>query len=145
MNVDAPILTKEELAARFAAGGLCSQCTLEPWADALGYDAEELLRMSAAFGGGMFRGDTCGGVTGALIALGLAFGDDIALTKQKVAEFQKAFTERCGTTICRELLGYDLSVPGELEKARESGKMLEICPVAVRAASEILREMLRDA
>ena len=145
MNVDAPILTKEELAARFAAGGLCSQCTLEPWADALGYDAEELLRMSAAFGGGMFRGDTCGGVTGALIALGLVFGDDIALTKQKVAEFQEAFTERCGTTICRELLGYDLSVPGELEKARESGEMLEICPVAVRAASVILREMLRDA
>ena len=63
--MDAPILTKEELAARFASGGLCSQCTLEPWADALGYDVEELRRMSAGFGGGMFRGDTCGGVTGA--------------------------------------------------------------------------------
>lgn len=143
--MDAPILTKEELAARFAAGGICSQCTLEPWADALGYDVEELRRMAAAFGGGMYRGDTCGGVTGALIALGLAYGDDLALTKEKVAEFQRAFIERCGTTICRELLGYDLSVPGELEKARESGRMLEVCPAAVRAASEILLELLRDA
>ncbi len=142
--MDAPILTKEELAARFSVGGLCSQCTLEPWADALGYDAEELRRMSAGFGGGMFRGDTCGGVTGSLMALGLALGDDIELTKQKVAEFQAAFIERFGTTICRELLGYDLSVPGELEKARASGKMLEVCPVVVRAASEILRGMLKD-
>ncbi len=142
--MDAPILTKEELAARFADGGLCSQCTLEPWADALGYDVEELRRMSAGFGGGMFRGDTCGGVTGALMALGLVFGDDVELMKQKVAEFQAAFTERCGSTICRELLGYDLSKPGELEKARESGKMIDVCAVVVRAASEILREMLRD-
>jgi C_GCAxxG_C_C family probable redox protein len=142
--MDAPILTKEELAARFSAGGLCSQCTLEPWADALGYDVEELRRMSAAFGGGMFRGDTCGGVTGALMAIGLAFGDDVELTKQKTAEFQAAFIERFGTTICRELLGYDLSRPGELEKARESGKMIDVCAVVVRAASEILREMLRD-
>ncbi len=142
--MDAPILTKEELAARFSVGGLCSQCTLEPWADALGYDAEELRRMSAGFGGGMFRGDTCGGVTGSLMALGLALGDDIELTKQKVAEFQAAFIERFGTTICRELLDYDLSVPGELEKARASGRMLEVCPVVVRAASEILRDMLKD-
>ncbi len=142
--MDAPILTKEELAARFSVGGLCSQCTLEPWADALGYDAEELRRMRAGFGGGMFRGDTCGGVTGSLMALGLALGDDIELTKQKVAAFQAAFIERFGTTICRELLGYDLSVPGELEKARASGKMLEVCPVVVRAASEILRDMLKD-
>ena len=142
--MDAPILTKEELAARFAAGGLCSQNTMEPWAEALGYDAEELHRMGAAFGGGMFRGDTCGAVTGALMVLGLVFGDDTELTKQKAAEFQTAFTEKLGTTICRELLGFDFSVPGELEKARASGKMLDVCPTAVRTASEILREMLRD-
>ena len=142
--MDAPILTKEELAARFSVGGLCSQCTLEPWAEAFGYDIEEMRRFSAALGGGMFRGDTCGGVTGSLMAIGLAFGDDVELMKQKVAEFQAAFIERFGTTICRELLGYDFSKPGELEKARESGRMLEVCPVVVRAASEILREMLRD-
>ena len=143
--MDAAIYTREEVMAKFAAGGQGAQCTLAPWADGLGYDEEELLRMSAAFAGGMFRGDTCGAVTGALMALGLAYGDDAALTARKTAEFQIAFTERFGSTICRELLGYDFSVPGELEKARESGKMLEDCSLFVRGASELLLELMADA
>ena len=143
--MEASIFTKDEIVARFAAGANCAQCTLAPWADGLGYDEEELLRRGAAFAGGMFRGDTCGAVTGALMALGLAYGDDAALTAEKTAEFQAAFTERFGSTICREILGYDLSVPGELEKARESGKMLDLCSVFVRGASEILQELLKDA
>ena len=143
--MDAAIYSREEIMAKFAAGGQCAQCTLVPWADGLGYDEEELMRMAAAFAGGMFRGDTCGAVTGALIALGLAFGEDAPLTAEKTAEFQQRFTERFGSTICRELLGYDFSVPGELEKARASGKMLTDCSAFVRGASEILQDMLQDA
>ena len=143
--MEAAIYTKEEIIAKFAAGGQCAQCTLVPWADGLGYDEDELMHMAAAFAGGMFRGDTCGAVTGALMAIGLAFGDDPELTAEKTAEFQAAFLERFGSTCCRELLGFDFSVPGELEKARESGKMTNECAAQVRAASEILQELLRDA
>ena len=143
--MEASIYTREEVIAKFARGGQCAQCTLAPWADGLGYDEEELLRMAAAFAGGMFRGDTCGAVTGALMAIGLAYGDDAALTAEKTAEFQAAFTERFGSTICRELLGYDFSVPGQLEEARASGKMTELCSTLVRGASEILQELLQDA
>ena len=143
--MEAPILTKEEVRAKFAAGWHCAQCTLVPWAEALGYDADELLRMAAAFGGGMFRGDTCGAVSGALMALGMAYGDDLEATKEKTAQFQAAFTERFGSTICRDILGFDLSKPGELEKARESGNMSERCPGFVRGASETLQELMRDA
>ena len=142
--MEAPIFTKEEIAARFAAGGNCAQSTLAPWAEALGYDEEELRHLGAAFAGGMFRGDTCGAVTGALMTIGLACGDDPALTAEKAAAFQAAFTERFGSTICRELLGFDFSRPGELEKARESGKMLTDCAGFVRGSSEILQELLRD-
>ena len=116
--MDASIFTKDEVIARFAAGANCAQCTLAPWADGLGYDEEELMRMGAAFAGGMHRGETCGAVTGALMALGLAYGDDPAAVAEKTAQFQAAFTERFGSTICREILGYDLSQPGALEEAR---------------------------
>ena len=143
--MEAPIFTKEEVRAKFAAGWHCAQCTLVPWAEALGYDADELLRMAAAFGGGMFRGDTCGAVSGALMALGMAYGDDLEAVKEKTAQFQAAFTERFGSTICRDILGFDLSKPGELEKARESGNMSERCPGFVRGASEILQELMQDA
>ena len=143
--MEAPIFTKEEVRAKFAAGWHCAQCTLVPWAEALGYDADELLRMAAAFGGGMFRGDTCGAVVGALMALGMAYGDNPEAAKEKTAQFQAAFTERFGSTICRDILGFDLSKPGELEKARESGNMSERCPGFVRGASEILQELMQDA
>ena len=143
--MEAPILTKEEVRAKFAAGWHCAQCTLVPWAEALGDDADELLRMAAAFGGGMFRGDTCGAVSGALMALGMAYGDDLAAVEEKTAQFQAAFTERFGSTICRDILGFDLSQPGELEKARASGNMSERCPGFVRGASEILQELMQDA
>ena len=143
--MEASIYTKEEIMAKFAAGGQCAQCTLVPWADGLGYGEEELMRMAAAFAGGMFRGDTCGAVTGALMALGLAYGDDPALVAEKTAQFQEAFISRFGGTACRDILGYDFSKPGELEKARESGKMLTDCSGFVRYASELLQELMEDA
>ena len=142
--MEAPIYTREEIIAKFAAGGQCAQCTLVPWADELGYAEDELMRMAAAFAGGMFRGDTCGAVTGALMAIGLACGDDPERTAEKTAQFQAAFLDRFGATACRELLGYDFSVPGELEKARESGKMLSDCADYVRFAAETLQELLAD-
>ena len=143
--MEASIYTREEIKTKFAAGGQCAQCTLVPWADALGYDEAELMRMAAAFAGGMFRGDTCGAVCGALMALGLAYGDDPALTAEKTAAFQAAFLDRFGSTECRKLLGYDFSQPGELEKARASGIMLTDCADFVRGASEILQELMADA
>lgn len=140
--------TKAEVAAKFAAGVHCAQCSLCPWADALGYDSEELARMASAFGGGMFRGDTCGAVTGALIALGLACGGDdpegVAAARELTGRFQAAFTQRFGSTICRDLLGYDLALPGQHEKAAESGRLLEYCPELVCGAVEILNQLLQD-
>jgi len=140
--------TKAEVAAKFEKGFHCAHCSLSPWADALGYDEEELYRISGAFGGGMFRGDTCGGVSGSLMAIGMACGgsdpEAIALAKQKTGEFQKAFTERFGSTICRELIGYDMSIPGEHEKADEAGVLMDRCPELVSGAVEILNEILAD-
>ena len=137
-------LSRAEVASKFVAGMNCSQCVLSQWADELGYDEDELRRMSAAFGGGMFRGDTCGAVTGALIAIGMAFGDDSALLHEKTAEFQRRFTERCGALNCRDLIKYDFSVPGEKEKAMGAGVTIERCPIFVVTALEILDDMFAE-
>ena len=98
--------------------------------------------MAAAFGGGMFRGDTCGAASGALIVIGLACGNDPQQLKEKTALFQEKFTRRFGSTICRDLLGHDFSKPGQLELAAAEGKLLNFCPQAVAAALEILEEIL---
>ena len=121
------------------------------FADELGYDEEEMARMAAGFGGGMFRGDTCGCVSGALMALGLRYGhcepDDTenkAVMIAKVKEFQERFTEKFGTLECRKLVSYDFSLPGENEKAKESGVLLEKCPNFAAGAIEILEDMMKE-
>jgi len=127
----------------------CSQQVLMEWAEKLGYDRDEASRMAAPFGGGMFRGDTCGAVSAAMIAIGMRYGHDRpgdeegnAAMVAKVNAFQEAFIARNGSTICRELVGYDFAYDGELEKAMESGKVFEICPKMVQSALEILDQIM---
>lgn len=148
LTVGKSSLTKTEVSAKFASGLNCSQCVIGQMADRLGYDEDELYKMAAAFGGGMTRGDTCGAVTGALMAIGMLYGGEGAEANAKVHEktaaFHKAFRERYGTTMCREMLGYDFSKPGERDKAIAAGKMAEVCPGAVAAALEILDDITRD-
>ncbi len=139
------MLNQDEIRDLFMQNYHCSQVVFMEMAEELGIDRDEAARIAAPLGGGMFRGDTCGAVSGALMALGMAYGDDLEAAKEKTAQFQAAFTERFGSTICRDILGFDLSKPGELEKARESGNMSERCPGFVRGASEILQELMQDA
>ena len=140
--------TKAEVAAKFAAGFHCANCSLCPWAEALGYDEEELLRMSSAFGGGMFHGETCGAVTGSLMAIGLALGsgdpDQLDRVIEKTGEFQRAFEQRFGSTICQKLIGYNNGDPEEHQKAVESGILMDLCPELVCGAVEILNGILAE-
>ena len=108
----------------------CSQIVLGEFAEELGYSREEAYKMANAFGGGCFRGDTCGAVAGAMIAIGLKYGNDEpgnieqdALCQQKVKEFQQKFTDRRKSLICRDLLGYDFADAKQREEAFATGKM----------------------
>ena len=145
------MVTEHEIKRKFMQAFDCSQVVLMSAAEELGYDEEEMARMAAAFGGGMFHGDTCGCVTGALIALGMRYGHceaDDRETKgvmmEKVKEFRERFAGEFGTTECRKLIGYDFSVPEEAEGAKASGILLERCPKYAAKAAQILAEMLDE-
>ena len=70
-ETDSRSLPVDVASSRFSEGFNCSQSVLVAFAPELGLDADAALRVSAAFGGGMGRlGDTCGAVTGALMAAG---------------------------------------------------------------------------
>ncbi len=144
-------MTAQEVLKQFQQGFDCSQVVLMAFAEELGYAPEELARAAAGFGGGMFRGDTCGAVTGALMALGMRFGhavpgdlDQKEFMTEKVHEFQEAFTEEFGTTICRELIGYDFSQEGEFEKADSSGVMVMKCPGFCLKAIEVVQQLIDE-
>ena len=66
-------MTPEVALQGFGSGFDCSTCTLAHVADKIGLDEETALKISGAFGGGMWRGDTCGAVVGALMAIGMKY------------------------------------------------------------------------
>ena len=135
--------TKNEIAQQFMLGRSCGQCTLGEYADELGYDVEETDRFAACFAGGMLMGQTCGAVTGALMAIGLAF-EDTEKAHEKAQEFTKRFAERNGSCLCEKLLGCNMGIPEEKERARAEGKLTQLCPGLVVSALELLDEIFDE-
>ncbi|MCL1805154.1 MAG: C-GCAxxG-C-C family protein [Clostridiales bacterium] len=143
------MLSKVQIANGFRNRMHCSQQVLMEWAEELGYSREEAARIAGPFGGGFFRGDTCGAVCGAMIAIGMRHGNgepgdteqDDAM-QAKVKEFQEGFTARNGSTMCRDLIGYDFAKPEERAEAFASGRLTDICPKLVQDALEILEEIM---
>ena len=133
--------SKTEILQEFMRGRNCAQCTLAHYAERQDYTEEETDRFAACFGGGLEAGGPCGAVVGALMAIGLAV-DDRETQKRINLEFQRRFKEKHGSTLCRELTGYDFSQPGQFEAANASGRIPEICPGFVLSAMDILDELL---
>lgn len=142
-------MTKEEVCQLFMAGIDCSQVVTGACAEKMGMTKEQARKMSACFGGGMMCGETCGAVTGALMVLGMVFGhseendgDQKGVMAGKVAEFKKRFLEKYPSDMCREILGHDISKPGEMDKVLEKGLMFDLCPQIVLDVLPILEELV---
>ena len=82
----------------------CCQSVLVPFADRLGLTEEQAYALGANFGSGMRHGSTCGALTGALMALGMAYGDENNRQCGKSLEFLKTFEAEFGCLCCRDIL-----------------------------------------
>jgi C_GCAxxG_C_C family probable redox protein len=128
----------------------CAQSVFSTFAPGLGLDEGKAGKIACAFGGGLARkGDTCGAVTGAFMALGLKYGSSRPQDKeikeqsyQIAREFVRRFKERNGTTVCRELLGCDIGTPEGYERAKQQDLFQTVCTKLVKDSVEILEEML---
>lgn len=143
-------ISVSEITRKFMGGLDCSQVCFSYGSDLMDFDEEEALRIAAAFGGGLFKGRTCGCVTGCLMALGLKYGhsepfDEEAKAKMMAVtnEFINWFEEEHGSSICKDLIGFDFS-KGESQAAVESGVMLEKCPLLAKSACDRLAELLEE-
>ena len=144
-------MNKKGLAqANFQRGYNCSQSVFAAFSDDFGLDQELALRVAAGFGGGMGRrGDTCGAVSGAIMAIGLKYGTSDPQDKatkerayQMVRTFFERFQERNGAVRCKDLLGVDMSTPEGHALAKAEGLTTQRCPKFVGDAAEILEELL---
>jgi C_GCAxxG_C_C family probable redox protein len=133
--------------ARFRQNFNCAQSVFVAFAPQLGMDESQAFKLASPFGGGVARrGQTCGAVTGALMALGLAQEADTPAGKEDAyrlgEEFLQRFEARHATILCRELIDCDISTPEGRQQAREKSAFTALCPLFVRDAAEIVQAML---
>lgn len=128
---------------------MCSQAVFAAFAQRFGITEKQALQIGACFGGGMSKAEVCGACTGALMVLGMRYGqfdendlDSRAAQSAKAAEFLEEFKRRKGSYICREILGCDISTDEGRSFARSNGLYGRYCTEMVRTAAQIVSEML---
>jgi C_GCAxxG_C_C family probable redox protein len=138
----------EKAAKRFLEGYNCAQSVLLTMFEHWNGKNELVPKIATAFGGGIGRcGSVCGALSGGVMALGIKYGTNEPSVEKRLKayevarKFYKQFERQHKSVLCRELIGYDLSVPEELEKARKAGILEEKCVNFVRKAVEILIEL----
>lgn len=142
----------EQARELFMKGYNCSQSVVGAWAEELGIDFELAVKAASGFGGGMGRlREVCGAFSGAVMALGLKYGnadgaDRMAKAEdyERVQAFAKRFKEenKFDSVICRELLGLDgASRPVPAQRTTEYYNKRP-CPELVAMASGLLGEFI---
>lgn len=128
----------------------CSQAVLTAFASELGITETQALKLGGCFGSGMCKGEVCGAVTGALMALGLRYGqcdtEDLMSrykTSEVTIEMLERFKKENGSYICRELLGCDLSDEEGIRIAKEKELFTKFCPKMVESATRIAEELMQ--
>jgi len=130
---------------RFRQGYSCSQVVFSVLAERHGVETDLALRIAAGLGGGIARsGQTCGCVTGAILALGLE-QQSVCVERNKSEKektydvcrmFMRGFAERHGSTRCRELLGCDIGTEEGMAEARRLNLFQLKCAEFIRYAVE---------
>mgnify|MGYP004672029853 FL=1 len=119
---------REIAAEKHASGWNCCQSVLCTCCEKLGLAADQAYHLGAFFGSGARTGELCGAVSGALMALGLAYGDENNRECGKSAQLLEKFRSTFGTLRCGELVGT------EKEERRA------VCPAFIDWCSDYLEE-----
>lgn len=110
--MDGELSVAQQAVENFMEGYNCSQAVFCAFAKRLGMDQDRAARLASALGGGLCRmRETCGAVSGGMLALGALAGyddpQDQTAKQLLYARGQRvmlAFKEKYGSLSCRELL-----------------------------------------
>lgn len=132
----------------------CAQSTFLSLSEQFGLGSEEMVKALTPLPGIAERGETCGAVTGALLAMGLVFGSDNlsdweAYRKSLIPanDFCNRFEKEIGSTMCSAIVErsfgekYDLRDSDDLSKFQENDatqKCTKVVQTAVHIAADII-------
>lgn len=89
----------------------------------------------------MRKAEVCGACTGALMVLGLKYGDNKTKSNEVCNKFLDEFKKENGSIICRDLLNCDISTEEGVNYAKENDLFGE-CPKMVESASRIVEKII---
>ena len=118
----------EEAVQLFEDGYMCSQAVLAVFCE--------------EFGRGMRKGEVCGACTGAIMALGLKYGENKSKSDEMCVKFLDSFKKENGSYICRDLLDCDIRTEEGIKYAIDNNLFKEICPKMVESAVKIAQELI---
>ena len=129
----------------------CSQSILAAFSEECGITEEQAFRLGSCFVSGMRKGDVCGACTGALMVLGLMYGETHAgdqegrrRTNEMNDLMMNRFSEANGSCLCNDLLGCDIRTLEGVQYAHDRHLFTEFCPKMVAGAVEILEDIIRS-
>lgn len=146
-------MTKGEIAENYFLGGCnCAQAVALAFAEDCGCDEGFILRAASAFGGGMCRmREVCGALSGAMLVLGLMYGEgserEHDVKKALYARGQEIFADfkgEMGSCICRELLSPAEGSGNAPDKREGDYYKRRPCSKIVRLAADILADKIRE-
>lgn len=133
----------------FEKGHNCSESVFKAYLEVSGRNPA-IFTSATCFGGGLAgRGDVCGAVSGALMAIGLFFNREKAEDKQlyqdardKALEFLKRFEQAKASIYCRDHVSYDLTTIEGREQFHHDKEARQKCTSLVETACGILAEAI---
>ena len=136
----------------------CAQSSFMALKEQFGLNGEQVIKALTPMPGIAERGETCGAVTGPLMAMGLIYGRDVHHlddwdTYQEslvpTGHFCELFEKEFGTTLCHKVQEgkfgrcYRLTDPAELQEFQNAGAT-DKCSEVVRAAVHMAAEIILD-
>lgn len=128
----------------FEDGYVCSQAVFGVFCEEFGLSKNDAFKIAACFGSGMRQAEVCGACTGALMAIGLKYGEDKKTCDRLSNRFFEEFRKENGSFICRDLLECDISTPEGVKYALDNNLFKEFCPKMVASAVKITEKIFDD-
>jgi C_GCAxxG_C_C family probable redox protein len=134
----------------------CAQSTFFALSEQFGLGGNDILKALTPLPGIAERGETCGAITGALMAMGLIYGRDRLDDWEKyrkslipTGKFCERFEQELGSTLCCNIQerafgkSYNLMVPEDLKEFQRAGATTK-CSAVVRKATHIAAEIILE-
>jgi len=142
-------MTKTEYGEETFLGGFnCAQAVFSSFSEDYGLDAWAARKIAGGLGSGARAAELCGAVSGAVLVIGLRYGQETAEdieAKQKcnteTEEFIRRFRAENGDIVCRNLLECDIMTAEGRENAVVKNLFSTKCKDFVVSAINILIDM----